>query len=105
METVGQQFGTENASLFRRITGRLGRITSSTRLIPEVNDLRFMAITSVVLFHLTVHFAAPSGPACAQHGRRTWLYSYLLQGDKGVQLFFAISGFVLALPFARHYLQ
>ena len=69
--------------------------------MPEIDGLRFVAITSVVLYHLhgfvwanrVAHDAHDSFRAMAQHGYR------------GVNLFYAISGFILGLPFAAHYLS
>ena len=80
---------------------QLRRITSSGRFVPEIDGLRFVAITSVVLYHLhgfvwanrVAHDAHDSFRAMAQHGYR------------GVNLFYAISGFILGLPFAAHYLS
>jgi peptidoglycan/LPS O-acetylase OafA/YrhL len=70
------------------------RITSSGDYIAEIDGLRFIAIASVVLFHTALF----SGELIHQsHGM--WNI-----GQKGVELFFAISGFILAVPFARQYL-
>ena len=80
--------------------GRIRRQTSGGAFIPEIDGLRFVAIASVVAFHLhaqldryyTVRF-----PGIASR--------LLGHGDRGVSLFFVISGFVLALPFASHRLR
>jgi len=77
------------------------RITTSGLFIPEIDGLRFIAISSVILFHLSNFLHA----------------NYLLEniffrdlcklfntGYLGVELFFTISGFILAGPFARHYI-
>jgi len=37
---------------------KLARITSSGRVIPEIDGLRFIAIGSVVLYHLSAFLAA-----------------------------------------------
>ena len=87
---------------------RLSRRTSSGRYLPEVDGLRFVAIALVIVSHTygvmalfsrggamvlpfgDVHVAAPSGA----------LFETLIhQGGKAVLLFFALSGFILALPF------
>src|SRR6185295_16136045 len=75
----------------------LRRVTSSGRLIPEVDGLRFVAIASVVLFHAgdAVARARPAGAG-------SWLATLLAGGNAGVPLFFAVSGFVIGLPFAEH---
>ncbi|CAN5659634.1 acyltransferase [soil metagenome] len=70
------------------------RITSSGNYIPEIDGLRFIAIAGVVLHHIAL---AVSTEQNRGHG-------IFALGQKGVELFFVISGFVLALPLAAHFL-
>jgi peptidoglycan/LPS O-acetylase OafA/YrhL len=72
-----------------------GRETASTQFIPEIDGLRFVAIGAVILYHLTGFYLVKSGRASDALAR------ILESGHFGVPLFFAISGFVIALPFAR----
>lgn len=78
------------------------RVTTSGRFIPEIDGLRFVAIMFVVVFHLAINLRSrnPSDYGLAPG----WVSRVILSGDFGVQLFFIVSGFVLALPFARHHL-
>lgn len=72
------------------------RITTQERFIPQIDGLRFVAITSVVFFHI---YAALERGAVPE--------TIPLDIDlpkRGVELFFAISGFILGLPFASRYL-
>jgi peptidoglycan/LPS O-acetylase OafA/YrhL len=82
----------------------LRRRTTSGRFIAEVDGLRFIAIALVVLFHvhdyLTTKFRIPAGSAANED----WLDRFAATGHYGVHIFFIISGFVLALPFAAHFL-
>jgi peptidoglycan/LPS O-acetylase OafA/YrhL len=78
------------------------RVTSRGEHVREIDGLRFLAISAVYLLHLNhyVGFNAPQIPSV-----QSSLMSRILEhGAFGVQLFFAISGFILALPFARHHL-
>jgi peptidoglycan/LPS O-acetylase OafA/YrhL len=92
-------------SVLRRMLSKLGRIQGSSRLVPELESLRFAAITSVFLTHLNGYLMVKSGAPWAMEARGSLLDRVLKQGGLGVQLFFVISGFVLALPFARRHLK
>jgi peptidoglycan/LPS O-acetylase OafA/YrhL len=84
-----------------RLERSLSRVTSSGRFIPEIDGLRFVAIITVLLFHLnalTLQFYGAHGRFPA--GAGATLDLLLRSGFVGVQVFFAISGFVLGLPFA-----
>jgi peptidoglycan/LPS O-acetylase OafA/YrhL len=92
------------ANLYAWVLLRLSRKTTSGSFIPQMDGLRFIAITMVILFHLNAYltgkttFYAHTAPHC------DWLTRIALAGRHGVELFFAISGFILALPFAARYL-
>jgi peptidoglycan/LPS O-acetylase OafA/YrhL len=79
---------------------QLRRITTSGHWIPEVDGLRLIATAAVILFHLNGQLLRQSSATIAPryHG----FALFLGNGNRGVQLFFLISGFILALPFARH---
>jgi peptidoglycan/LPS O-acetylase OafA/YrhL len=79
--------------LFRKAS----RDTSSGQFIPEIDGLRFIAISSVIFFHLSGYVTAKLG----RSGEGDFLAHVLSKGFIGVQLFFVISGFVIALPFAK----
>jgi peptidoglycan/LPS O-acetylase OafA/YrhL len=98
----------------RKITWRsFQRITSSGTYIPEIDGLRFIAIISVMWVHCyaewlnrltlgsTVGRVAAS-PIAMKDSQG--LLRFLGHGGYGVEVFFAVSGFILALPFARQYL-
>jgi peptidoglycan/LPS O-acetylase OafA/YrhL len=83
----------------QRLLARLSRRTSTGRFIPEIDGLRFVSIALVVLFHLAGYVALRHG-FTIEGGGTTGIFRVLSHGHYGVQLFFAISGFVLGLPFA-----
>jgi peptidoglycan/LPS O-acetylase OafA/YrhL len=72
------------------------RITTQKRFIPQIDGLRFVAIASVVLFH--IYAALERGAVPLPIALDTDL------PKRGVELFFAISGFILGVPFASRYL-
>ncbi len=75
------------------------RITTQKNFIPQIDGLRFVAIASVILFHLygsLTHNGAVAVPALDAQ--------LLVLTKRGVELFFAISGFILGVPFASSYL-
>lgn len=80
------------------------RVTSG-RFIPAIDGLRFLAILPVVLMHTATSFKKNS--AWYDQGElqgRSLLNDLLNTGSLGVYFFFVISGFILALPFARQHL-
>ena len=82
------------------------RIISRGKFIPEIDGLRFIAIVSVVLFHIRgdirkkdfheYHSILPFEDGLDQ---------LIKMGHYGVPLFFVISGFILAIPFLKMYLK
>ena len=89
-----------------KVFSKLQRITTSSLFIPEIDGLRFLAIAIVILFHMNVFvinkmpFAFSDVPS-----DHLLIYNFLANGFKGVNLFFVISGFILAMPFAKYYLR
>jgi peptidoglycan/LPS O-acetylase OafA/YrhL len=78
---------------------RLGRIvTPGRRLIPQIDGLRFVAISVVVYYHIA-HRLVLSGAGTGKPAAPIHFLMYT--GMYGVELFFVISGFVLSLPFVR----
>jgi peptidoglycan/LPS O-acetylase OafA/YrhL len=75
------------------------RVTSRGDYLPEIDGLRFFALLGVFLLHLN-HAVLNHSPQLASAETST-MTRVLECGASGVQLFFAISGFILALPFAR----
>ena len=71
------------------------RITTSGQFIPEIDGLRFVAISLVILHHVALYISI-------RQQRDEGLFSL---GQHGVELFFAISGFILAVPFALQHLR
>ncbi len=79
------------------------RITSSGRFIPEIDGLRFIAILSVVLFHISEFLAVKDLNVYADNTDYSILKYIISHGHLGVPLFFVISGFILGMPFAGYY--
>jgi peptidoglycan/LPS O-acetylase OafA/YrhL len=80
------------------MTRLFGRVTTSGRQIREVDGLRFIAIGFVFLQHTqqtVVHNAIAAGTHMDLVARCLDLARF------GVEVFFAISGFILGLPFAE----
>jgi peptidoglycan/LPS O-acetylase OafA/YrhL len=72
------------------------RVTHGRGLLPEIDGLRFVAIISVVFFHLDVQMWARYPLQLKEDFASIALHEFLLLGNFGVPLFFAISGFFLS---------
>lgn len=83
----------------------LSRITTSGNFIPEIDGLRFIAIISVVLFHLYGFISEKDSSVYSMDYNFDFIANFLKNGNFGVELFFVLSGFILGLPFAKHYLK
>jgi peptidoglycan/LPS O-acetylase OafA/YrhL len=85
------------------ILKRLRRVTVSTAYLPEIDGLRFIAIAAVIFCHLSEDLVHRHG--LQVHAPTRWVSEVLDEFGRGVQLFFAISGFILALPYSRRYFK
>ncbi len=96
------------------LLGKLSRVTTSNRFIAQIDGLRFFAIFTVILLHLhsATHKIIDPGTQLSSgeshpeptSGAESFPLLVTWWGGVGVDFFFAISGFILAFPFALHYL-
>lgn len=86
-------------------TSIFSRITSNGKFVPEVDGLRFIAIFSVVIYHMNGFFTVKVQEPLNYSDTFMTLWNTLLAtGNVGVPLFFVISGYILGLPFANQYI-
>jgi peptidoglycan/LPS O-acetylase OafA/YrhL len=86
------------------LQSHLTRVMTKGRVfVPQIDGLRFVAITAVLAYHIRAiiawHYGVNGSPA-GTDGLVNWTFG---AGCKGVELFFAISGFILGVPFARQF--
>jgi peptidoglycan/LPS O-acetylase OafA/YrhL len=84
----------------------LSRVMTKGRdFVPQIDGLRFVAIIAVLAYHVRAiiswHYGVTLDSPTGSDGVVNWTFG---AGCLGVELFFAISGFILGLPFARQYL-
>ena len=86
-------------TLQQKVNKFFSRITSSNKLIKEIDGLRFFAIFWVILLHISGIFKNKSGLVFEENP----ISMIANAGNNGVFLFFSISGFILYLPFLSRY--
>lgn len=92
-------------SNLNRIRNSLRRVTSNGRFIPAIDGLRCIAVLWVVIFHMNIYVLAKSTAFSPDDAAESYVRRIADCGHYGVQLFFVISGLVLGLPFAEHFLR
>jgi len=92
--------------MIKRIADKFRRITTNQLYLPEIDGIRFLAIMLVILFHTHGYFMGKSQVKFLDNPDNYNLFNtFLYHGDIGVELFFVLSGFILCLPFAHHYIN
>lgn len=88
----------------------LQRSTSTQSFIPEMDGLRFFAIFTVLLYHMNTAYVKQLGMNLTEWKDAVGSVAifqigwWFIRLDVGVKVFFAISGFILSLPFFKAYL-
>jgi peptidoglycan/LPS O-acetylase OafA/YrhL len=82
---------------------KLRRITTHGNWIPEIDGLRFVAISATVFVHILAETVNRGGQTYSAFAHKV-AFGLFDRGGRGVLLFFAISGFILAQPFLRQHL-
>lgn len=92
--------------MFPKMLSRFKRITTTGAYLAEIDGLRFIAISTVICVHITGIWTANVGRTYETMNMvDRLLFDITLLGGYGVELFFMISGFVLAMPFCRNAYQ
>ena len=78
------------------------RITTSGNYIDVIAGLRFVAIVWTLFFHLDGFLILKESDQFTKDPNQSFVHTICVAGHYGVMLFFVISGFVLALPFAKN---
>jgi len=82
---------------------KLARVTTGGQYLPEIDGLRFLAILLVAVQHLSERLLRHGALGEQGYGTSDAAF-WASRGTVGVFIFFALSGFMLSLPFARYHL-
>jgi peptidoglycan/LPS O-acetylase OafA/YrhL len=88
------------------ILDKLTRKTNSKNFIPEIDGFRFLAIMPVCLMHFNTWFSRSLSRdyKCSANILNSWDF-FFTRGELGVNIFFAVSGFILGFPFIKAYIE
>src|SRR6187549_2998935 len=92
-------------SLWRTLPERLSRITTGGKIISEIDGFRFLAISPVVVNHLSQRIQRHSHIQFDPSLETDPFFFWVSRGYIGIYVFFVISGFILSLPFASYCLN
>jgi peptidoglycan/LPS O-acetylase OafA/YrhL len=94
---------TESTETERRFTlvSLFSRRIQNGKLMAEIDGLRFLAIFLVLLHHVHGFLEFKNYFTFLDQESYNWLRIWLIEARRGVELFFVISGFILAVPFAK----
>ena len=82
---------------------KLTRITDGRKIIPEIEGLRFVSILLVVVSHIHNNTLRVYPQELQATTASSFSGMFLEECGNGVNIFFFISGFILAIPFFRDY--
>ena len=92
------------------LANKLARVTSTGDFVAGIDGLRFLAISMVFIYHLVGSYLAATSrigavqiPGWKEASTSNSLIKLVSQSKWEVELFFVISGFILAIPFAGSY--
>lgn len=92
--------------MLNNLYNKFRRITTNQLYFPEIDGIRFLAIILVLLFHTHGYFIKKTNIQFTDTvNQYDLINTFLHNGDRGVALFFVLSGFILCLPFAHHYIN
>jgi len=91
--------------LFKDLSSKLTRNTTSGNYIAEIDGLRFIAIAPVVLHHLAERIIRQMDISGTAGSWDHFLFNLLPSGPLGVEIFFVISGFVISMPIIKKWLK
>lgn len=90
------------------LLNKFRRVTSGKPILEEIDGLRFLAIFFVIIAHLHGFFIVKT-PFFQDQIKSSSIVNYIggigKDGKHGVAIFFVISGFILALPFAKQFIR
>lgn len=88
------------------LSNKFRRITTNSLYLPELDGMRFLSLFLVTLFHIRGYFNEKTSIVFVDNkDNYTWFNKFFDNADRSVPLFFAISGFILSIPFAHHYIN
>lgn len=95
--------------MLNSLANKFRRITSNQLYLAELDGMRFLSLSLVTLFHirgyLLEHLEKTKTQLADSPSDYFWFNRFFDNADRSVPLFFAISGFILATPFAHHFIN